>query len=104
MIIGLELKETQNGQDYSQTNEIMGVYDCYHLSLNSIGKAYGTMTQGQNRIRENRPSGIAGGLQKTWLKRKVRASGFYPDRLDKCLNCLVPLCFKYITNLLFRQQ
>ncbi len=44
----------------------MGEYGCHHLILRQIGKAYvAIVTQGQNRTREIRPSGIVRGLQET---------------------------------------
>jgi hypothetical protein len=38
-----------------------------HLSFLGYGKATGEEGQGQNRIREIRPSGIVGGLAETWV-------------------------------------
>ena len=45
-----------------------GVYAGQRLSFASLGKATVGLHQGQNRIRENRPSGIAGRLVETWAK------------------------------------
>ena len=67
------------------------------LSFAHAGKAIEEASQGQNRTREIRPSGIAGGLTETWAMEKakrarkaetpkqpslclmLRAPYFYPD-------------------------
>jgi hypothetical protein len=80
-----------------------------HLSFSSLGRQP-KACQGQNRTRENRPSGIVGGLAETWAmveaKRArtvetpkqpsfnltLRASHFYPDRIAR------PLMFSVLEN------
>ena len=56
------------------------------LSLWHVGKAVRGQAMTANRTRENRPSGMIGGLAETWVTPKqtslclrLRASHFYPN-------------------------
>jgi hypothetical protein len=53
------------GAESSNKPTTSGVYACQRLSHGVAGKAR-QESQGQNRTRENRPSGIAGRPQETW--------------------------------------
>ena len=61
------------------------------LSLNKFGKTYGE-SQGQNRTRENRPSGIERGLWETLAMGELGTHTII-ERVDMetlCLKCCAP--------------
>lgn len=86
MKLDIEPKDAEGEPDLKQTNGMMGEYGYQRFSFDTVRKAKDSdlIPRGQNRIRENRPSWIAGGYSKTFgcyvimvniLVRRNRSSG-----------------------------
>jgi len=58
--------DLRSGDEIVMQTSCGGVYAHQRLSLDAIWEGAQRKGQGQNRTRENRPSGIAGGLVETW--------------------------------------
>ena len=77
-----------------------GVYMSQHLSLLAPWEGREGTSQGQNRTREIRPSGIVGGLAETWAMEKGKRArkAETPKQPSLCLRLRAPHFYPTISG------